>query len=174
MKTKHAIIVVCFLLTVVIDHFYGSLVLAKLTGRTAAYAVGKACSVSLTDCENTYFKMYVDAITEISNHDREFFENIIIAKDRAHYTGNCPCPYDSDSRGGSCGGRSSYSKHGQISYCYGNDISDAQIQTLKETMTEAKTVQMNNEVQKFLDVYNEKISLGMTVLLYATGLFYWL
>ncbi len=35
---------------------------------------------------------------------------LLIAQSLADYPGNCPCPYNVDRRGHSCGGRSAYSR----------------------------------------------------------------
>ena len=49
----------------------------------------------------------------------------IIARSIASYSGNCPCPYNTDSAGRRCGGRSAYSRPGGASpLCYRSDISD--------------------------------------------------
>lgn len=39
------------------------------------------------------------------------------------YDGNCPCPYNRDSRGRACGRRSAWSREGgEAPYCYPNDV----------------------------------------------------
>ena len=48
----------------------------------------------------------------------------IIAESLASYPGNCPCPYNRDRAGRSCGKRSAYSRPGGRSpICYPEDIS---------------------------------------------------
>ena len=52
----------------------------------------------------------------------------IIAESIRNYSGNCPCPYNTDRAGRSCGQRSAYSKPGGASpLCYDRDISDAML-----------------------------------------------
>ena len=47
----------------------------------------------------------------------------IIRQSLASYTGNCPCPYNSDRAGRSCGRRSAYSRPGGASpVCYEQDV----------------------------------------------------
>jgi hypothetical protein len=49
-----------------------------------------------------------------------------IKASRADYFGSCPCPYDSDRAGRSCGARSVYSRAGAASVlCYTSDIRPA-------------------------------------------------
>ena len=48
----------------------------------------------------------------------------LIRESIASYPGNCPCPYNSDRAGRSCGGRSAYSRDGGYApLCYDRDIS---------------------------------------------------
>jgi hypothetical protein len=44
------------------------------------------------------------------------------------YSGSCPCPYNSDRAGRSCGARSAHSRPGGASpLCYPRDVSDAML-----------------------------------------------
>lgn len=46
----------------------------------------------------------------------------------ASYPGTCPCPYSTDRRGRSCGGRSAYSRPGGYApLYYAQDVSDRMI-----------------------------------------------
>lgn len=57
----------------------------------------------------------------------------MIAESIRNYSGNCPCPYNSDRAGRSCGQRSAYSKPGGASpLCYPGDISDAMLARWRE------------------------------------------
>lgn len=48
----------------------------------------------------------------------------IIQQSIANYSGNCPCPYNRDRAGRSCGKRSAYSRPGGESpICYPTDVS---------------------------------------------------
>lgn len=50
----------------------------------------------------------------------------LIQQSRANYSGNCGCPYDRDSAGRKCGGRSAYSRAGGASVlCYPSDVTAA-------------------------------------------------
>jgi hypothetical protein len=52
----------------------------------------------------------------------------IIALSLARYSGNCACPYNSDSAGRSCGRRSAYSRPGGATpVCYPADVTPAMI-----------------------------------------------
>lgn len=53
----------------------------------------------------------------------------MIGQSLSSYSGPCPCPYNTDRAGRSCGGRSAYSRPGGVSpLCYPSDISDTQVQ----------------------------------------------
>lgn len=57
----------------------------------------------------------------------------IIRQSLASYPGNCPCPYNADRRGHSCGLRSAYSKPGGYSpLCYPSDVSDEMVETYRK------------------------------------------
>ena len=54
--------------------------------------------------------------------------DLMILLSIATYGGNCPCPYNTDSAGRRCGGRSAYSRAGGVSpLCYRSDISDKMV-----------------------------------------------
>jgi hypothetical protein len=62
-----------------------------------------------------------------SSADRD--RQAMIAESIRNYSGNCPCPYNSDRAGHSCGARSAYSKPGGESpLCYPGDITDAMLE----------------------------------------------
>jgi hypothetical protein len=53
----------------------------------------------------------------------------MISESIRNYPGNCPCPYNADRAGRSCGQRSAYSKPGGASpLCYPADITDAMLE----------------------------------------------
>lgn len=53
---------------------------------------------------------------------------LLIERDLALYSGNCPCPYNRDRAGRSCGRRSAYSRPGGASpLCYARDITAGMI-----------------------------------------------
>jgi hypothetical protein len=52
----------------------------------------------------------------------------LIQESLASYPGNCPCPYNVDRRGHSCGRRSAYSRPGGYSpICYATDVTPTMI-----------------------------------------------
>jgi len=52
----------------------------------------------------------------------------IINRSIRSYSGNCPCPYNRDSAGRQCGGRSAYSRPGGArTICYASDVTEAMI-----------------------------------------------
>lgn len=52
----------------------------------------------------------------------------IIQGSLTSYPGNCPCPYNVDRRGHSCGRRSAYSRPGGYApICYEGDVSPAMV-----------------------------------------------
>lgn len=60
--------------------------------------------------------------------DREAIAQRIIERSIASYSGSCPCPYNADRAGRSCGGRSAYSRPGGAELiCYVGDVTDAMI-----------------------------------------------
>jgi len=57
----------------------------------------------------------------------------LIAASLATYPGNCPCPYDVDRAGRSCGRRSAYSRPGGRSpRCYESDITDSDVKAFRD------------------------------------------
>jgi len=144
---------------------------SQVLGKEQAYSIGKLCDSSRKECENIFFKDYLNKINTLQNESRTFFSKIFIQEDQIGYTGDCPCPYNSDSRGGSCGGRSSYSKRGKISYCYDRDVSNIQIADRRASMIAKAHKNLNDAVQNDLNVYHENYTLILIVIFYST-LFY--
>ena len=65
------------------------------------------------------------AIAQSNDND---IRKAIIRESLAAYPGNCPCPYNSDRAGRSCGRRSAYSRPGGYSpICYDSDMTDAMV-----------------------------------------------
>ena len=57
---------------------------------------------------------------------------LIIQQSIRSYSGNCPCPYNTDRRGSSCGRRSAYSRIGGRSpLCYPENVTPQMIQSFK-------------------------------------------
>jgi SH3-like domain-containing protein len=60
--------------------------------------------------------------------DRATIVQALIRESLASYPGNCPCPYNTDRAGRSCGRRSGWSKGGGYSpLCYPTDVTDGMI-----------------------------------------------
>lgn len=171
-KYKLVLVIFFFLITLFLNFLYGSLLVAKITGKEEAYKIGEMCDNYRSDCEKQYFQSYLNNIDTISNQDRDYFAQFYIDADRSGYTGNCPCPDDSDSRGYSCGGRSSYSKGGKISLCYSSDVSDELVAEKKQSMLAEARAELNRTVQADINVYTGKTTLIVLVILFGTGLFY--
>ena len=58
----------------------------------------------------------------------------IIRLSLASYSGNCPCPYNTDRAGRSCGKRSAYSRPGGASpLCYPGDVSQRMVDAYRTT-----------------------------------------
>ena len=58
---------------------------------------------------------------------------VLIAESRALYSGNCPCPYDTDRAGRRCGKRSAYSRPGgEAPLCYSHDVTQEMIRAYRE------------------------------------------
>jgi hypothetical protein len=56
----------------------------------------------------------------------------IIQASIAEYPGNCPCPYNTDRAGRSCGRRSAYSRPGGYApKCYPADVSEAEVRAFR-------------------------------------------
>ena len=57
----------------------------------------------------------------------------LIEQSLSAYPGNCPCPYNTDRAGRSCGRRSAYSKPGGASpLCYPDDITAEMIEQYRQ------------------------------------------
>jgi len=58
---------------------------------------------------------------------------LMIEQSLSSYFGSCPCPYNTDRAGRSCGRRSAYSRPGGAApLCYPSDISDAQVRSFRD------------------------------------------
>ena len=57
----------------------------------------------------------------------------IIEQSISSYPGRCPCPYNTDRAGRSCGGRSAYSRKGGASpLCYPRDVSQQMLKQWRQ------------------------------------------
>jgi hypothetical protein len=63
----------------------------------------------------------------------EEIAQILIKRSIASYSGNCPCPYNTDRAGRRCGKRSAYSKPGGYQpLCYKEDVTKNAIESYKK------------------------------------------
>ena len=63
----------------------------------------------------------------------------IIEQSIASYSGNCPCPYNTDRAGRSCGRRSAYSKPGGYDpLCYTQDVTAQMIEDYRQQQNSRK------------------------------------
>jgi hypothetical protein len=71
--------------------------------------------------------MAAPALAQSSADERD--RRAMIAESIRTYSGNCPCPYNTDRAGRSCGQRSAWSKPGGAApLCYPRDITDAMLE----------------------------------------------
>ena len=57
----------------------------------------------------------------------------LIRESISRYSGNCPCPYNTDRAGRRCGKRSAYSRPGGASpLCYPQDVSQERMDTYRQ------------------------------------------
>ena len=71
----------------------------------------------------------------------------IIAESLASYPGSCPCPYNTDRAGRSCGRRSAYSKPGGYSpICYPDDVTPQMISAYRAQNTSDVQI-LNNDAE---------------------------
>lgn len=65
---------------------------------------------------------------------KEDIRKLLIQQSISQYPGNCPCPYNTDRAGRSCGKRSAYLRAGGYSpLCYPEDISDEMVERFKQS-----------------------------------------
>jgi len=92
--------------------FGGALFAVALAGAVSGAASGAEQKAELTDAQ---------------------IRKVLIAESRAEYSGNCPCPYDTDKAGRRCGKRSAYSRPGgEAPLCYDRDVTAEMIQAYRD------------------------------------------
>jgi hypothetical protein len=83
-------------------------------------------------CNNGFVERSRECIVLGLATDQEVRQYLILESTSA-YPGTCACPYNVDRAGRRCGGRSAYSRPGGRSpLCYPQDISDEQVQRIRE------------------------------------------
>lgn len=74
--------------------------------------------------------------TEVNAQSDAVIRQKIINNSISTYSGNCPCPYNVDRRGRSCGKRSAYSRPGGYSpLCYPKDVTEDMIKRFRKNNT---------------------------------------
>ena len=74
---------------------------------------------------------HVAAATRLSDAE---VKQRIINESLASYPGHCPCPYNSDRAGRSCGGRSAWSRPGGYApKCYPADVTRAEVEDYRQS-----------------------------------------
>src|SRR5688500_510714 len=54
----------------------------------------------------------------------------VVRESLARYSGNCPCPYNVDRGGRTCGGRSAWRRRGgETPICYASEVTDDQVKS---------------------------------------------
>jgi hypothetical protein len=72
----------------------------------------------------------IGAASELSDDE---IRDILIQQSISRYSGNCPCPYNTDRAGRRCGKRSAYSKPGGASpLCYPQDVTEEMIERYRK------------------------------------------
>lgn len=75
----------------------------------------------------------VAAQTKTSSKADVAIKRALIAQSIARYSGSCPCPYNTDRAGRSCGRRSAYSKPGGASpLCYEADVTPHMVEQYRK------------------------------------------
>jgi hypothetical protein len=70
------------------------------------------------------------AAAELSNDE---IRRLLIGQSLAQYSGNCPCPYNVDRAGRTCGKRSAYSKPGGYApLCFPSDVTQEMVEKYKQ------------------------------------------
>ena len=92
----------------------------------------KSLGGATTPCESGYLKRGTKCIAVAVATDKEI-RALLITESLAGYYGSCPCPYNVDRAGRSCGRRSAYSRPGGRSpRCYESDITDSEVKAFRE------------------------------------------
>lgn len=83
------------------------------------------------ECDDGYVERDGECIEQRFSDDE--IRRILVRRSVASYSGSCACPYNRDSAGRRCGGRSAYSRPGGAEpMCYARDVPDAQVQRYRE------------------------------------------
>ncbi len=109
-------------------------VIPPLLAALSLFAVLSQGGVSASACRTGYIQIGKECVAVALATDTEVREHLI-SESLASYSGSCPCPYNMDSLGRRCGGRSAYSRPGGESpQCYPKDITDKDVRTFRDTV----------------------------------------
>lgn len=82
-------------------------------------------------CNDGFLKRAEVCVAVADAIDAEIRE-ALVARSIAGYGGSCPCPFNRDRAGRSCGARSAYSRPGGASpMCYASDVSEATVKQFR-------------------------------------------
>lgn len=83
-------------------------------------------------CNQGYLQASRECISVATAPD-SIIRQILVRRSVSSYSGSCACPYNRDSAGRRCGGRSAYSRPGGAApLCYERNVSDAQVRRFRE------------------------------------------
>ncbi len=82
-------------------------------------------------CNDGFLKRAEACVTVADATDDEA-KGALVARSIAGHAGSCPCPFNRDRAGRSCGARSAYSRPGGASpMCYASDVSEAAVKQFR-------------------------------------------
>ena len=83
------------------------------------------------ECASGYLERGARCVSIAQATDSEI-RRYLIRESISSYSGNCPCPYNADRAGRSCGRRSAYSRAGgAMPLCYEADVSAADVRRMR-------------------------------------------
>ena len=104
-------------------------------GITTAQGEWVTDSISLTGSSATIGSLPCVAVTAAPQISASEIRRILVSRSIGSYSGSCPCPYNRDRAGRSCGRRSAYSRPGGASpLCYPGDVSDSAVAAYRTRM----------------------------------------
>jgi hypothetical protein len=96
-------------------------------------------------CNDGYVKRGRTCVA-IGNATDSEVRKLMIASSLAGYPGNCPCPYNTDRAGRSCGRRSAYSRPGGASpLCYDSDLTATAVKPFRARYPSKENSQNESE-----------------------------
>lgn len=109
-----------------------TVLLPAAAGTQVPASTKRARDTTNDGCEQGFLKRGAKCVAVSAATGREI-RALLIAESLAEYYGSCPCPYNVDRAGRSCGRRSAYSRPGgRAPRCYDADVSDAEVKAFRE------------------------------------------